>query len=195
MHNYKINSLIAKSRTAASLLLIGLTLTILLAGIMINPVQAETGKGKDVFTVLMTIFGVDKTKGDVVAIVTANGVAKVKLLSQLMEAASVIPVNSSEGGGNIIEYKATFPNVTVNVGDEYQACVLPMDNLDLKCTSGQNSPAARSEFVDISLNATGTATGTAMSEEIASPIEENGEEGGIAVEEEEEEEEEEEADE
>jgi hypothetical protein len=28
----------------------------------------------------MTIFGVDKTKGDVVAIVTTNGVAKVKLL-------------------------------------------------------------------------------------------------------------------
>ena len=37
-----------------------------------NPIQAETGKGEDVFEVIMTIFGVDKSKGDVVAIVTAN---------------------------------------------------------------------------------------------------------------------------
>jgi hypothetical protein len=73
-----------------------------------SPLQAETGKGTDVFKVIMTIFGVDKTKGDVVTIVTSNGVAKVKLLDA--EAPYVIPLNSSEGGGgNIIEYVATFP--------------------------------------------------------------------------------------
>src|ERR671924_404825 len=38
----------------------------------INPVQAESGKGADIFKVIMTIFGVDKSKGDVVAIVTVN---------------------------------------------------------------------------------------------------------------------------
>ena len=30
------------------------------------PAQAETGKGKDVFKVILTIFGVDRSKGDVV---------------------------------------------------------------------------------------------------------------------------------
>jgi hypothetical protein len=141
---------------------------------------------------LADLLAVDKSKGDILAIVTTNEVAKVKLLDA--EAPYVIPLNSSEGGGNIIEYIATFPNVTVNVGDGYQACVLLVNNLDLKqCRDGQNSPAARSEFVDISLNATaGTATaGTVIpEEETASPIEENGEEGEIATEEEEEEEEE-----
>jgi hypothetical protein len=120
----------------------------------------------------MTIFGVDKSKGDVVGIVTSNGVAKVKLLDA--EAPYVISLNSTEGaGGNIIEYVATFPNVTVNTGDEYEACVVPVNDLRLICTSGQNSPATRPEFVDISLNQTTT---TALSEEVASPVEENGEE-------------------
>src|SRR5918996_1756561 len=39
---------------------------------IIATAKAETGKGDDVFRVIMTIFGVDKSKGDVVAIVTVN---------------------------------------------------------------------------------------------------------------------------
>jgi hypothetical protein len=35
------------------------------------PAQAETGKGTDVFRVIMTIFDVDESMGDVIAIVTA----------------------------------------------------------------------------------------------------------------------------
>jgi hypothetical protein len=53
--------------------------------------------------------------------------------------------------------------------------VVPVNDLRLICTSGQNSPATRPEFVDISLNETTT---TALSEEVASPVEENGEEEG-----------------
>jgi hypothetical protein len=130
-----------------------------------SPLQAETGKGTDVFKVIMTIFGVDKSKGDVIGIVTSNGVAKVKLLDA--EAPYVIPLNSSEAGGNIIEYVATFPNVTVNAGDEYNACVLPVNDLALKCTTGQNSPASRPEFVDISLSDTPPTAATIASQQSA----------------------------
>ena len=49
---------------------------------------------------------------------------------------------------------ATFPNVTVNTGGEYKACVLPVKDLEMICTTGNNSPASRPEFVDLSLNAT-----------------------------------------
>jgi hypothetical protein len=126
-----------------------------------NPLQAETGKGEDVFRVIMTIFGVDKSKGDVVAIVTANNgeASRVKFLDA--EAPYVVPINSSGEGGSgsshLVEYVATFPNVTVNAGDEYKACVLTTKSLNsdgLICSTGQNSPANRPEFVDISLNAT-----------------------------------------
>jgi hypothetical protein len=133
-----------------------------------NPIQAETGKGEDVFKVIMTIFGVDKSKGDVVAIVTANNgeASRVKFLDS--EAPYVVPINSRGGGGSsshLVEYVATFPNVTVNAGDEYKACVVPVKDLELTCKTGHNSPAARPEFVDISLNATTSAAGETPEEE------------------------------
>src|SRR5215218_3232133 len=123
------------------------------AAFKINPIQAKTGKGKDIFKVIMTIFGVDESKGDVVAIVTAKDEqAKVKLFNA--SGPEVIPLNATEGGGHLIEYVATFPNLTVNSGDEYKACVATVKDLELICKSGNNSPAARPEFVDLSLNAT-----------------------------------------
>ena len=64
-----------------------------------NPIQAETGKGEDIFKDIMTIFDVDKSKGDVVAIVTANNgeASRVKFLDS--EAPYVVPINSSGGRG------------------------------------------------------------------------------------------------
>jgi hypothetical protein len=129
----------------AILLLVGAILTT--SFITAQLVQAETGKGDDVFRVIMTIFGVDKSRGDVVAIVTVNNgeASKVRFLDS----------DTAEGIG-IIEYVATFPNVTVNAAEPYEACVLPVKTLEPICTTGNNSPAARPEFVDISLNTTTT---------------------------------------
>ena len=126
----------------------------------INSVQAETGKGDDIFKVITTIFGVDEeSKGDVIAIVTVKGEqARVKLFDA--SGPEVVPLNASEGGGHLIEYVATFPNLTVNAGDEYKVCVTTVKDLELICKSGHNSPAARPEFVDISLNTTATADAT-----------------------------------
>ena len=131
----------------------------------INPILAETGKGEDIFRVIMTIFGVDKSKGDVVAIVTTNNgeASRVKFLDS--EALYVVPLNASEGGGHLIEYVATFPNLTVNAGEEYKGCVLTTKDLNPICSTGQNSPASRPEFIDISLNATTTGTQQEATEE------------------------------
>jgi hypothetical protein len=132
----------------------------------INPILAETGKGTDVFKVIMTIFGVDRSKGDIVAIVTTNNgeVSRVKFLDS--EAPYVVPLNASAvDGEHLVEYVATFPNVTVNAGAEYKACVLATKDLNPICSTGQNSPASRPEFVDISLNATTTDTPTDTQQE------------------------------
>ncbi|MGA7692072.1 MAG: hypothetical protein WCA61_07200, partial [Nitrososphaeraceae archaeon] len=56
----------------------------------------------------------------------------------------------------ILEYVATFPNVTVNSGDEYKACILTVKDMNLKCGTGHNSPANRPEFIDINLDETST---------------------------------------
>jgi hypothetical protein len=146
-----------------SMILLFLGAVVTSMGITANPVQAETGKGEDVFKVIMTIFGVDKSKGDMVAIVSVNNseASRVKFLDA--EAPYVVPItnpNTPGAEGGLIEYVATFPNITVNAGEEYKACVLPLRNLDagsLVCNTGHNSPAARPEFVDISLNETTNA--------------------------------------
>jgi hypothetical protein len=128
----------------------------------VSPAHAETGKGEDIFKVIMTIFEADKSKGDIVAIVTANNgeASRVKFLDTDMLSASNLTgsitatTTSPRAGGGIIEYVATFPNVTVNTGAEYKACVITTIGLELTCTTGNNSPAIRPEFVDVSLNAT-----------------------------------------
>src|SRR5215211_1289408 len=143
---------------AASIVII--EITVASQNILINLANAETGKGTDVFKVILTIFGVDKSKGDVVAIVTANNgeASKVKFLES--DAPYVIPLNASgsETSGHLIEYVATFPNVVVNSGAEYKACVLTVKDLVLLCKTGQNSPANRPEFIDISLDEASAST-------------------------------------
>ena len=143
-----------QTRIAVLTGVIGMNLILFAVTFTTSPIQAETGKGEDIFKVIMTIFGVDKSKGDVIAIVTANNgdASRVKFLDS--EAPYVVPLNSTAGDSHLVEYVATFPNVTVNAGDSYKACVLTTKNLDLICNTGLNSPASRPEFVDISLNAT-----------------------------------------
>src|ERR671916_1662735 len=72
----------------AILLFIGVIIAT--AFITTRPAQAETGQGDDVFKVIMTIFGVDKSKGDVVAILTLNNgeASKVKFLDSGIAAGS-----------------------------------------------------------------------------------------------------------
>jgi hypothetical protein len=140
--------------TVASLLGVILT-SLVVSGITASPVQAETGQGTDIFKVIMTIFGVNESNGDVIAIVTAkNEAARVKLFDAL--GPEVVPLNASEGGGHLIEYVATFPNLTINPGEGYKACISTVKDLKLNCKTGNNSPASRPEFVDLSLNASGS---------------------------------------
>ena len=125
-----------------------------------NPVYSETGKGEDIFRVIMTVFGVENTKGDVVAIVSVNNgeASRVKFLeteafkpvTSNLTSLTMTPNPSSSAG--ILEYVATFPNVTVDSGSEYKACVMTTKSLELLCETGHNSPASRPEFVDINLD-------------------------------------------
>jgi hypothetical protein len=133
----------------------------------VNPIHAETGKGADVFKVIMTVFGVENTKGDVIAIVTANNgeASEVKFLdteafkpvSSNLTSLVLTPNPNSNAG--ILEYVATFPNVTEITGGEYKACVMTTKDLELLYKTGHNSPASRPEFVDINLDEV-TASGT-----------------------------------
>ena len=111
----------------------------------------ETGIGKDVFKVVVSIFGVTKDMGDIAAAVTVNGNSKVKSFDvDGMNPQTVDPTSSQDVG--VIEFVATFPNTEVNVGDPYRACVLTLNTMDKYCEEGNNSPAKRPEFVDITMD-------------------------------------------
>ena len=134
----------------------------------VGPIQAETGKGTDVFKVILSLFDITPTTGDVVALVTVNGESKVKTF----ETAN-IAINATTGGG-IQQYIATFPNVNVNVGDEYKACALLLADVNadsLLCKTGFNSPAKRPEFIDLSLATTGSEASSAIEAPPAEEIE------------------------
>jgi hypothetical protein len=78
------------------------------------------------------------------------------IISQYTSGPGLIPMSVSAGSGHILEYVATFPNVSVNSGDEYKACVLTIKEMNLKCGTGYNPPANRPEFIDINLDDTST---------------------------------------
>jgi hypothetical protein len=69
----------------------------------------------------MTIFGIDKSKGDVIVVVTANNGEASRLKFLDSEPPYVVSTTNATGtSGGLIEYVATFPNVTVNAGNEYK---------------------------------------------------------------------------
>src|SRR5918999_2269731 len=80
----------------------------------------ETEKKKDIFKVIMTVQGLDHNSGDIVTIVSVNGESRVKLFDDAKT--YIHTVNATDGTGGIIEYVATFPNITVNSGEEYKVC-------------------------------------------------------------------------
>ena len=102
---------------------------------------------KDIFKVMMTVQGLNHNTGDVVTIVAVNGESRVKLFDD--SKTYIHSVNSSDGTGGILEYVATFPNVTVGVGEEYKVCALTINDSNLICETGANSPALRPEFKDL----------------------------------------------
>ena len=61
-----------KSFVSPTLLLALILTSAFVTVIASSPAQAETGKGKDVFKVILTMFGANNSKGDIVAIVTVN---------------------------------------------------------------------------------------------------------------------------
>ena len=109
---------------------------------------AETGVGKDVFNVVVSIFGITKETGDIVAIVNVDGNSRVKTFD-------LNPSNPSTYGsinGDYLKFVATFPDVVVESGDIYRACVVKLNDMHQYCQQGKNSLAKGSETVDIVLD-------------------------------------------
>ncbi len=112
-------------------------------------------KKHDTFKVIMTVQGLNHNTGDVVTIVSVNGESRVKLFD---DSKTYIQSVNAAGTGGIIEYIATFPNMTVKNGDVFKACALIIKDSNLICETGTNSPALRPEFKDLYVQGESPAT-------------------------------------
>ena len=103
--------------------------TVLFSFFTVNLSYAETGIGKDVFKVILSIFSITHETGDIVGTVTVNGNSKVRSFDSDMF--DFTPGNNT--GDNFIEYIATFPGEEVKPGENYKACVLILETSESWC--------------------------------------------------------------
>ena len=147
---------IARRKAAAAALVSGiltmiLTLSVIEGGGIANPIPVQAQKPssptkiKDVFKVIVTLIGVNKTSGDIVSFVNIDDMTQVKTFN----AAKLMPVR---GSNDTLALFFSFPNTTINTGAEFRACTIILKDLRMSCEKGQNSPGLRPEFVDMYLN-------------------------------------------
>jgi hypothetical protein len=134
--------------TFLSISLLGLMATVVLSGTpnALGQTTSSPVEKKDIFKVIMTVQGLDQNTGDIVTIVSVNGESRVKLFD---DSKTYINSVNANGTGGLIEYIATFPNMTVKSSDEYEVCALTIKDSNLICETGTNSPALRPEFKDL----------------------------------------------
>jgi hypothetical protein len=130
---------------------------------------AETGMGKDVFKVIVSVFGISNDTGDMVTTVNVNGNSKVKSFDS--DNINYWQPSSADSNTRLLEYIATFPGVEVNPGDHYKACVLLVETSHTICKEGANSAGKRPEVVDISLDSDAPTTPAAVKVEASNNAE------------------------
>jgi hypothetical protein len=129
-----------KSRCFTLAILLTLGFNFLLGNIAPSKVMAESGVGKDVFKIVVSLYGITDSSKDIITIASVGDQAKVKLH------------NAANSTSDKVSYVFTFPSLTVENGERYTVCTMSTENFNLKCEHGQNSPFNRPEFVDINVS-------------------------------------------
>jgi hypothetical protein len=109
-------------------------------------VTGETGIGKDVFKVIVTLYDITNSTKDITTLVNVKDQTKVKVFN---------PEDPESEVEDKVSYTMTFPNVTVNDGEPYTVCTVSVEDFKLNCREGNNSPLNRPEFVDINVSGGG----------------------------------------
>src|SRR5215216_6191089 len=157
-----------KNRPVAIITVIAIIITMSVqSSLNVGYAQTTSVKEKeDVFKVIVTLFGIEPTTGNIVTFVTIDNMSNVKAFDA---AKYYIPIDttgsynhtinathgSSNGieGSGIVELNLAFPNATsIKSGDEYRACSIVVKDLRMVCETGVNTPALRAENVDMHMD-------------------------------------------
>jgi hypothetical protein len=127
-----------------SMIIAGLIIALVFTNVsLLTKVKAESGIGKDVFKVVVSLFGITNSTKDIVTMVNVKDQTKVKVFNA---------ENPETEGQDKVSYVITFPNLRVDDGESYTVCTVSVQDFKLKCHEGKNSPLNRPEFVDIDLS-------------------------------------------
>ena len=111
-----------------------------------NPIQAQKTEVKDALAVVVTLYGVNNTTGNVVTFVSTNNN---NTRGAVLNATELDLKDGSNDG--VVDVVLSFPNVTVTTGEEFRACNMVLKDLSLVCETGHNSPSPRAEYIDLVL--------------------------------------------
>lgn len=159
------------NRLAVLVVAISIIVMSVQCGLDVGYAQTESTKEKeDVFKVIVTLFGVEPTTGNIVSFVNIGNISKVKAFDaakyyipmeetatgtngyNITSAAMLGSSNNVERSG-IIELYYAFPNNTsIKSGDEFKVCSMVVKDLRMICDTGVNTPALRAENVDMHLD-------------------------------------------
>ena len=140
-NDYAITTLMKRNYFMRSLIVTSLLIAIAFTNAnLFAKVTGETGIGKDVFKVIVTLYDITNSTKDIITIVNVDDQTKTKVFNA---------ENPETEGQDKESYTITFPNVTVNDGDPYTVCTVSVMDFKLSCKEGNNSPLTRPEFVDI----------------------------------------------
>jgi len=97
---------------------------------------------KDVFKVIVTLYGITNSTKDITTIVNVKNQTKLKLFN---------PENPGRHVADKVSYTMRFPDLRVDDGDRYTVCTVSVKDFKIHCIEGKNSPLNRPEFVDINV--------------------------------------------
>ena len=150
-NDYAITTLMKRNYFMRSLIVMSLLIAIAFTNVnLFAKVTGETGIGKDVFKVIVTLYDITNSTKDIITIVNVDDQTKTKVFNA---------ENPETEGQDKESYTITFPNVTVNDGDPYTVCTVSVNDFKLNCKEGNNSPLTRPEFVDIKVAGEGSGEG------------------------------------
>ena len=139
-------------------MILALVFSILVGSITPSRVMAESGIGKDVFKIVVSLYGISNSTRDIITIANVGDQTKVKLH------------NAGNSTSDKTSYVFTFPGLSVEDGEKYNVCTMTTENFNLKCEHGQNSPFSRPEFVDINVS---QKSSEKMSEKLSENVTQN----------------------
>jgi hypothetical protein len=132
--------LLMKTNFVVITVMLALGVGMLFGSISPSKVMAETGVGKDVFKIVVSLYVITPSTKDIITIANVGDQTKVKLHS------------AGNSSSDKVSYVFAFPGLEVQDGETYSVCTMSTDNFNLKCEHGQNSPFSRPEFVDINVS-------------------------------------------